>query len=292
LITDGEVDPVMDSLRPLWDSLDERAKEVAIFRLEVVQEILTGYKDGHPELARPGEPRPPFGPGFGISVNRQSKAMAAILGQDGQSDAALQRRIRDGEIQSTGFSANTIRSWVRSWQLGGLAALVDGRCVRKGSLWERIDPRYQDAARSVVDTLDGDRSTVSINELDRRIRVRLREDGVTDLVVPQRRTRAFLSWLKAEKGSTTRSQRSHSLRGSSGKKHFPAIRPGQVVAIDATRADNLVFDVFTGEPCSVEILTAIDVATRVVLALRVVPRSADGIDAGLLIYDGLVKITV
>ena len=33
-----------------------------------------------------------------------------------------------------------------------------------------------------------------------------------------------------------------------------------------------------------EILTAIDVATRVILALRVVPRSANGLEAGLLVY--------
>jgi hypothetical protein len=58
-----------------------------------------------------------------------------------------------------------------------------------------------------------------------------------------------------------------------------------VVAIDVTRADNLVFDPLSARAYSVEIITAIDVATRVVLALRVVPRSANGIEAGLLTYD-------
>jgi putative transposase len=46
-----------------------------------------------------------------------------------------------------------------------------------------------------------------------------------------------------------------------------------------------VYSPLTGKPYSVEILTATDVATRVVLALRVTPRSADGIDAGLMVYD-------
>ena len=91
--------------------------------------------------------------------------------------------------------------------------------------------------------------------------------------------------LMREIGATTRSQRSHSLRRVSGFHHFPAIRPGQVVAIDVTRADNLVYNALNGDVYSVEILVAIDVATRVILALRVVPRSADGVDAGLLIYD-------
>jgi putative transposase len=58
---------------------------------------------------------------------------------------------------------------------------------------------HQEMAKHVVDTLDGDRSTVSLGELDRRIRVALRVEGVTDLVVPQRITRLFLSTLKSEK---------------------------------------------------------------------------------------------
>ncbi|MGB0971230.1 MAG: hypothetical protein ACPGVG_09745, partial [Mycobacterium sp.] len=141
------------------------------------------------------------------------------------------------------------------------------------------------AAQAEIATLDGDRSSVAIAELDRRVRLKLAEEGVGDLVTPQRQTAAFLSALKGAKGSTTRSQKSHALGSVSGNSHFPAIRPGQIVAIDATRADNLVYDALTGSPCSVEILTAIDVATRVILALRVVPRSADAIDAGLLLYD-------
>ena len=66
-IAEGEVAPLAESLRPLWDSLDDNAKRVALDRLEVVQEIFTGYREGHRQLARDGEPRYPFGPGFGIS---------------------------------------------------------------------------------------------------------------------------------------------------------------------------------------------------------------------------------
>jgi transposase InsO family protein len=98
-------------------------------------------------------------------------------------------------------------------------------------------------------------------------------------------TGEYLSTLKRQRGATPRAQRSRSLRKTSGIEHFPAIRPGQVVAIDATRADNLVYSPLTGKPYSVEILTAVDVSTRVVLALRVTPRSADGLDAGLMVYD-------
>lgn len=285
VVRDGEVVALAEPLRPMWDVLDDRARNVALLRLEVVQEILTGYRDGHRELARPGEPRSPFGEGFGLSESRRCTAMAELLGHEWQSDRVLQRRVRDGELRTTAPNPSTVRNWVRAWKRDGLVGLIDRRSFRGGKSWDRIDPRYQATAKAIVDTLDGDRSTVSLNELDRRIRVRLKEDGVSDAVTPQRLTQEFLAVLKGEKGTTTRSQRSRALQRVSGTQHYPAIRPGQVVAIDATRADNLVFDALTGRQCSVEILTAIDVATRVVLALRVVPRSANGIDAGLLIYD-------
>jgi hypothetical protein len=284
-IHDGQVAVLAEPLRPLWDALDDNTRSVTLDRVEIVQEILTGYRDGHPALARPGEPRSPFGPGFGISESRRCEAMAEMLAREGQYDRALQRRIRDGEIQSAAPNPSTVRNWVRAWKAGGLGALIDGRRVRRSKSWDQIDSRYREVAEDAFNSLDGDRSTVSLGELDRRIRVQLRDDGIFDVVTPQRVTQEFLSTLMSQRGATTRSQRRRSLRKVSGTQHFPAIRPGQIVAIDATRADNLVYAPFTGRSCSVEILTAIDVATRVVVALRVVPRSADGTDAGLMIYD-------
>lgn len=64
-VSGWEVAPVAGALRPMWDAINAAARRVALDRLEVVQEILTGYRDGLPELARDGEPHPPFGSGFG-----------------------------------------------------------------------------------------------------------------------------------------------------------------------------------------------------------------------------------
>ncbi|WP_179963554.1 integrase [Mycobacterium marseillense] len=272
-------------LRPVWDALDDKARDAALMRLEVVQEIITGFRDGHAKFARPGEPRYPFGPGFGVSESVRATEMARLLGLEGQFDRVVQRRVRDGEIRSAAYNPSTVRNWVRQWKSNGLLGLIDKRSLRESKAWDLIDKRYRDVAVEVVSTLDGDRSTVSQQELDRRIRVRLKQDGIEDLTTPQRITAEYLSTLKRQRGKTTRAQRSRALQQVSGYRHYPAIRPGQVVAIDVTRADNLVFDALSGDPCSVEIITAIDVATRVVLALRVVPRSANGIDAGLLLYD-------
>jgi hypothetical protein len=58
--------------------------------------------------------------------------------------------------------------------------------MRNSMGWDVIDPRYQAVAREVIDALDGDRSTVSVGELDRRIRVKLLDAGIRDVVAPQR----------------------------------------------------------------------------------------------------------
>lgn len=284
-IEDGIPEALSEPMQPVWDGLTEAIRSAALTRLEIVQEILTGYRDGHPAFAREGEPRAPFGPGFGVSEHQQCIAMAKQLNLEAKFDRNLQRRVADGDLKSGSVSEQTIRRWVREFKRGGLLTLIDGRAMRPTNSYDRIPQHYQDSAIKVLDSLDGDRSTISIEEIKRQTEVDLKNRGLTHIKPPERITQQYLSNLKRERGDSTRAQLSRKLRHVSGTKHYPAIRPGQIVAIDATRADNLAYDPYTGKPYSVEILTAIDVATRVVLATRVVPRSANGIEAGLLVYD-------
>lgn len=284
-VNDGEIAAMTESLRPRWDGLDEDVKDQALFKLSVVQEVLTGYCEGHAALAREGEPRAPFGPNSTMSESRRCRHMAELLTVEAQHARRHERHPQKGRPDSLGYSVSTIRLWVREFRRNGLLALIDGRRIRKKRGWDLIDERFRALALQEADMLDGDRSTISQNELDRRVRVALKEAGAQDVVTPERITRQYLSALMHERGSTTRAQKSRVLRSVSGTQEYPAYKPGQVVAIDATRADNLVYDPLSGAPYSVEILAAICVATRVLLALRVVPRSANAMEAGLLIYD-------
>jgi putative transposase len=63
-IVDGHVAALTEPLQPVWDGLDDDIRNIALTKLEVVQEILTGYRDGHPAFARDDEPRPPSGLGL------------------------------------------------------------------------------------------------------------------------------------------------------------------------------------------------------------------------------------
>lgn len=116
----GVAEALSDPIQPLWDSLDEPIRTAVLTRLEVVQEILTGYRDGHIAFAREGEPRSPFGPGFGISENQRCIEMAKQLNLEAQFDRERQRRVADGDIKSSGISAQTVRRWVREFKKDGL----------------------------------------------------------------------------------------------------------------------------------------------------------------------------
>ncbi|MDH6247153.1 putative transposase [Mycobacterium sp. OTB74] len=284
-IEGGDIAALSESLRPQWDALDDAARAATLTKLEIVQEIYTGYRDGHPELARPGEPHHPFGPFFKMSLTARCQAMAVQLNRHRQSDYPVQRRVRDGEIQSAGISPSTLGNWMRNWERHGILGLIDGRSTHTPTSWDRIDEDFRKAFERQINMLDGDTSTVSIQELERRARAELLKEGITDPRTPQRLTQQYMSWTKHKRGETTRAQRSAAQREVSGTRQFAAVRPGQVVAIDATNADNLVYDALSGKAVSVQILTAIDVATRVILALRVVPLSANSQDTLMLIYD-------
>ena len=148
-IVDGCPVALSEHLQPMWDGLDEDVRQVALTRLEVVQEVLTGYREGHPALARKGEPHAPYGPGFGASESKRCAAMAQQLALEAAGDRRLQRRVYDGEIQPKGCSPTTGRSWVRGFKERGLMALIDGRSVRPSKSWDLIDERYRAVATEI-----------------------------------------------------------------------------------------------------------------------------------------------
>lgn len=275
------------ALRPLLDMLARDALEEMTDWVEVVQTLMSGYALGHAELALDGEPFHPYGPTFGVSIDNQCERMAAELSHERSADRQRGRRVRRGELKSTTVSKNTVRNKLTVFETQGVVGLIDGRKIRRTDKFQKIDETFRATIDEVVSTLDGDRSTISHREILRQARVSMKKRGLEHYQAPQRATAEYISWLMSRRGSTTRAQRSTKLRGSSAKSGFEAVRPGQIVAIDATRSDVLVWDPTHERAFSVEIITAIDVATRVVFALRVVPKSADGVDAGLLLYDVL-----
>lgn len=290
-IFDGRVDAVTYSVSAEWEGLSSGAQEQALDRQEIVLEILTGYSKGHRVLARQGEPAWPFDPRDNHTLQFKIEKMVERLQREYVVDRQRRRNAENlGRARIGPASVKTLKNWVSAYKdeaNGGLFGLVDGRSRRKYRAFESLDPEVRRMAEEQVETLDGSRSDLNLDELFRRTVLAVKAEGLFDLQIPERTLRRYLTHLKKQAGVTTRRQRSNRLRGSSAFTSFPALRPGQIVAIDVTRADNLVWDQWSQKAISVEIITALDVATRVVLAVRVVPRSADAHTAGLILYDVL-----
>lgn len=268
------IDDVHAPLKPWWDQLTEAARADALNKLEVVQEILTGYRDGHAVFARFGEPRwEPIDQGR-PSLKQRAEAIAKDLEHEAAANRVAQRAatLGIGPKQKTGSSS--IRRWVSVFLEQGLIGLVDRRHSKPGPQFSSLDPVWKGLLDAEMRQLDGTVSKPNNDEIIRRARVALNALPTKGIATPQRVTAAYVSAGMAAKGNTTRAHASNASRTVSGHKHYPAVRAGQVVAIDVTRADNLVWDEVHGRSMSVEIISAVDVYSRVVLALRVVPMSA------------------
>ncbi|WP_277212711.1 Mu transposase C-terminal domain-containing protein [Isoptericola croceus] len=274
----GEV-PALHSFAAEWERLDDGAREEALFRLGIVQEIVTGFRHGHADLALPGEPNATFDPASGFSLTARCERMAKLLRHEALTGRA-------GGFDVTQVSGRTLYKWVKAAEEGGLLGLVDQRRARTTEVFSTIPLAWRQAAHEVVADFDGDVSTVNLREVHRRIKVRLHEAGHS-IVAPQRASGRFVAHLMRTRGATTRAQRSNKLRGVAGTQSYAAMVPGQIVAIDVTRFDAMVWCPVRGGACSVEVISAMDVATRVILALRVVPLSANSHDASLLMYDAM-----
>jgi hypothetical protein len=283
-VANGRADSALATLEPWWSGLSDAVRRDALDRLEVVLEILTGYRWGSARLAQPGEPHPPFGDTH-VSMHRRCVEMARQLSYEQSTDRNTLRRVQDGELETTTVSPKTVYNWLRSWQAGGLRGLVDKRYTRHSQGFEALDERVRRIANDVFARFDGDISKVNTTTIEADIRLQMKAEGLTDVVLPQRLFLEYLFERQRALGTNTRAQRSrHLRRKASAHTSFPAMHPSHT-AIDATRADVLVWDDLRERPVSVEILTAISVATRVVVGLRVTPRSGSALEAGLLLYD-------
>lgn len=265
----GSINAVHVSLYPWWDGLTKETQTESLWRQEVVLEILTGYRSGTALLPAEGEPFYPFGREMGVSEAKRRAAMAKRIEGEGQP-----------------MSIATLHNWIRAWEADGLRGLVDGRRTKSVSDFEDLDPRFKTMVEQELSRFKGNLSAVTASENRRRIWARMAEEGITRSVVPQRRGDEYISFMRKQMGRTPRAHKSTLVRRRSGFGSSDLLHPSHV-CMDVTRADVRVWDEDLKGPLSVEIITVLSVSTRVVLACRVVPRSATSVEAALAMYDAM-----
>lgn len=139
--------------------------------------------------------------------------------------------------------------------------------------------------KGVVGRFDGTESAKRQKDIYRQVLSKLSADGFVMEELPRDTLRRYIAHVVKPLGRTTRAHKTNKLRTTASYSSFATVGVGQVVAIDVTRADNFCFDPFTGSAVSVEVMTAIDLASRVIVGTRVFPRSPTGFEAGLLLVD-------
>lgn len=285
-ITNGQAPRVASALEPWWSGLSEPIRRDALDKLEVIQEILTGYRWGHARLAQPGEPFVAVSDPD-LSETQRCEAMARQLSYERHADRQVLRRVQDGELRSTTLGPGTVQKWIRDWRDEGLRGLVDKRATQGRQGFDSLDERVRWIADDVFARFNGDDSKVNVTTIEAEIRLQMKREGLSRVSLPQRLFQEYLSERHRALGRTTRAHRSrHLRRAASAHKSFAAMHPAHL-ALDATRADVLVWDEVHECPRSVEVLTVVSVATRVIVALRVTPRSGNALEAGLVLYDAM-----
>lgn len=146
---DGER-AIQRQLSPWWEMLPEAARQEALDRLEVVMEIMTGFRDGLVELAREGEPFAPYGEWYGASLHQRCLSMVNELNREREADRAHQRRIVNGELKGRPASLSGVKRWIASYERTGLLGLVDGRKSRRAMGFEVLDPDFREIGRAHV----------------------------------------------------------------------------------------------------------------------------------------------
>lgn len=271
LLTHPSTSPVAESaeahqeaLGPLLDAagspeLEERERHV--------REVLTGYQSGHPETARPGEPRPGFGPGRSLMARYEEKAA------------------------ELGVGVRTLRRWVADFAAGGEAGLLDGRAERRSDPIGDVDCRWLAACREVL-LEHTEASTPTKALILERVVARLAQSFGDDAVPAPGRTKAYEVLAELSRGRNTFAGSSKGRRSIAGRPvgaygRLRATRPGEYLLLDTTPLDVFAMEPVTLRWVRTELTVALDLFSRCVAGIRLTPYSTKAVDASGVVYDAL-----
>lgn len=228
-----------------------------------IQEVLTGYRLGYPELALDGEPRPDYAADVPLLHRYAAKAAELKVG------------------------ISTLRRWAADMKKAGPAGLLRQRPGRTAV--DRADPRWVDAARAVMAAhVKASRPVrkLILMEIEERL-VEAYGHGVVPL--PARTTgyellRELSRGTNAFEGST-KGKRSIANRPQGVYRKLRATRPGEYVILDTNRLDVFAMESVTCRWVQCELTVAMDLYARVITGLRLTPVSTKSVDVAGVLFE-------
>lgn len=243
--------------------LGQAEDDALTLRFRHVQEVRFGFQLGCEELALEGEPRPDYAPG--VAMMHRYRAKAAELGVD----------------------PATIRRWVARAKTSGPAGLVDRRSA--GSVLDRIDPRWLDAARSALaGRVKASRPVKRLVLLE--IEERLEREFGSGVVPLPGRTRGYEALAELSRGTnafrgSTKGKRSIAQRPQGTYGRLRATRPGEYVVLDTNRLDVFAMEPLTCRWVQCELTVAMDLYSRCITGLRLTPVSTKAADVAGVLFE-------
>ena len=247
---------------PLLAGLSGSERSAVAERAGHVRELLTGYRSGTAEVARPGEPRPDYDPARPLGGRQEAKA------------------------RELGVTGRTIRRWVRAYRDSGEAGLADARRVSGRRL--ELDPRWEQACRTVVAGQVG-ASTPTAGALLRLIDAQLDDQYGAGAVPRPSAAAAYRHLARLTKGTnavtgSAKGRRSIADRPKGVYGRLRAVRPGEYVILDTQDLDVFAMEPVTCRWVRAQLTVAQDLFTRCITGLRVTPVSTKAVDVAGVLY--------
>lgn len=244
---------------PRFEELDDEAQRSVRARFQDLQQVISGSRSGDPEVDRR---RRVLDPAYDPERTTKSQRLRTKL-----------RELR--ARQDAPFSRAQVYRQLKAVETSGIDGLIHGGTKTVGERLARLDPEDLDAMREILSEVH-----VEGKPPDKVLYSKVRSG------LDQRGRGAQLSHyaLKLAVGELTRGTGGHLVAKQRGSRDINPVRPhrsriesapGDLVQIDATATNVPVFDPIAGwVPAT--ILTAIDVCTRMVVALSVFVGPATG----------------
>jgi transposase InsO family protein len=250
-VDDGpRADDDIDLAGVVLSNLSDRQLAEVGEKADHVREVLTGYRSGCAETARPGEPRPQYAPVLPLACRYDAKAKELAL------------------------SDRTIRRWAAAYRDYGEAGLATLTCTDPMG---QADPRWLATAAEIM-IENADLSRPNKKNIILQTRARLDLTYGPGIVASPSQATAYRRLQQLDRrvptftGSRARN-RDVAARVDREYGQLRANRPGEFMVMDTNSLDVYALDPVTLRCVKVELTAAMDAYTRCVVGLRVTPTT-------------------
>ncbi|MEH0553099.1 transposase [Streptomyces sp. B21-101] len=282
-VESGRPPPVARQPRTLAD-LTKDQLERARLRAAHVLEAETGFREGHPARALPGEPRPAYDPDRTTLTQRRYVKAAEM--------EAMPRP----EAVRCGLQHLSYRTLVRLSGLVGdslLLACADGRWTRRRSGHRTITKEVREAIFAVKAEC-GPRARLSQGAKHRLMHQYMRERFPTFPAekIPSRWTLSAVwkEWF-GPGGARPRYGRTAEAAAEAGVSGRMVVhRPGQVLVLDSTPMPVKLRETVFGDAITATLTLALDLYTHGLPAFRLTLQSDTSVDIAMLLRDVMLPL--